>query len=476
MHLRVLTVLVLLFVCTLPCAAGGNDFLGLEGEPVTDADAEGVKFMKGKTGFKVTRVVKGGEAAKAGVEVGDIVTQVGRSTFKVDDDIWAVIDEEVTKAQEKAGRSSKGEQKIDIRVVRDGKKEKFTAFAFVPGKHPSACPDKCRTCEHIAEKALDWCVKKQNANGGWKAENGGTFITTCTIGLAMFAQGSDLEQGPYSEPLQKLTKFMMTNWNPKYKGQMDNTGWGFENWHLGIAGIFFAEVYAHHPEDQYKKRCIEIAEAIAEAQEPSGGWCHRSTKIGMKMGYAELQIVGNWCMAALGCIKQLGLKVNSTTITRGVNYFQQVSSADGGVGYSTRPGQKAMGQTGRNGGAVWALERCGQKSNPLFGKASDWFKNNLEKVPEGHGTPVMHYLTSAIAAELIGKEAWDEYWSLFRDKMLGLRRDDGSFGPSPSDVSAALGLDMEKTVGRAWTTGTYALIFQLKRGNLRVFFGKPKKG
>jgi C-terminal processing protease CtpA/Prc len=73
----------------------------------------GVSLNEVKGGLEITQLTKGGGAAKAGLEVGDVITRVDRKKVKKMSDVHKVL------------KKKKKGQKVKVEVKRGGKRKTF---------------------------------------------------------------------------------------------------------------------------------------------------------------------------------------------------------------------------------------------------------------------------------------------------------------------------------------------------------------
>jgi hypothetical protein len=239
------------------------------------------------------------------------------------------------------------------------------------------------------------------------------------------------------------------------------------NWSLGYAPQFLARVQRLDPQPEVATRLEEMRDAIVANQEPSGGWAHGPrNELPYPLDYAELAVVGDLLLASLGEIQRAGIEIPKEPVGRAIAYLEETSDGGGGIGYSTRPGQKGMGDAGRTAGALFAMARLGLTKKPLYKKLAGYLRRHLERLPGGHVSPDMHLLFGALACHELGKKDWKAYAQAFRIEILSLANGDGTFGVRPADTSRSGLGNTDRTMGPAWRTATFALILSLPLGHL----------
>lgn len=455
---------VLLLACSFAAAEEDAFNLGILG-------AEGLPQKEGKGGasIRVTAVLPNGPAKQAGLVEGDVVLGVGSMTLGQTKlpVVYQLVD-----LLEKA--SSQKSAKASLLVQRAGKRETIPIALPSLGPHSANCPVGCARCEREAAESLAYLAKAQNGDGSFETKYGGTngqVVVTCLAGLAFLASGSTPTDGPYAKNIARAAEYVEKNCGKEMDfggmggGQMGGGNWNQTNWAYAYSPVFLGEVYRIAPSAELKAKLEEMMQAIAKNQEQSGGWAHGPGGPNA-LGYLELQIVGNWCLTALGTLKRLGFKVPQACVDRGVAYAISTSEGDGGVGYSDRAGQKGMGDPGRTAGCIWAFSLLGLQKNPFYAKMAGFFKRTMDGVPNGHVSPVMHFTASAFACMHLGGAYWKQFMDLFRLEILAARRPDGTFSARPTEESEQLHSNTDREMGPIWTTASYALILQLPKGKL----------
>jgi len=153
-------------------------------------------------------------------------------------------------------------------------------------------------------------------------------------------------------------------------------------------------------------------------------------------------------------------------------------AGDGGVAYSTRPGQAGYGDPGRTAGAYFALYRNNLGRSRPARKMLKFFQRGMDKLPSGHVSPMMHLLAGAIACKASpqGKH-WKEYWKTYRPYFMSSRLHSGAFAARPTRESRAIRSNTDRNLGHCWTTGTLVIILNLAQESdpYPHLFRAPKK-
>ncbi|MHC4598923.1 MAG: DUF6288 domain-containing protein [Planctomycetota bacterium] len=447
----------------VPRPGTGDDFfnlgpLGAAGMPMKKKESAAAGLGK-VAAIKVMKVEAKGSAAGL-LRMGDFITAAAGRPFPVREDPLLVLSRAI-EAAEGAKKPA-----LKLQVYRGGKPETVTLPVRALGKHSRTCPMKCKKCGVVVAESLAFLAKAQQGDGSWKGGAGGQnaqVVITTLSGLAFLASGSTPKAGPHATPLKKAVNYLLrcagkeSSWKT---GRSSGGGnWCQVNWNAGYAPWFLAEAYKATGDARLLKKVTELAAQIVKNQERSGGWAHGPGGPNA-LGYLELEIVSNYCLTALGLAKRLGVEVDEGAIDRGVKYVVACSGGDGGIGYSTRPGQKSMGDPGRTAGAVVAFHALGLDRHPFFPKMQAYYRRNMKHLVGGHVSPCMHFLAGSLAAKIGGPKIWKQYWERFRDEIMLARRHDGSFSARPTKESQQLHRNTDRGQGPAWITAHYVLIMQ----------------
>lgn len=357
-------------------------------------------------------------------------------------------------AQDRAGNPFSKEYK-------GGSGAKADPATPAPKKGPaSESHNKPANTRAAVKAAVEWLAKSQKADGSWATTLGGEtgeLVTTAWCGLALMAAGSSTKA-----QVDKAAGYVSANLFKK--GINPDPKWDQTSWAIAIGGMFLAEYYASTKSADIKGALEKDLAEIFARIEPSGGWGHYH---GGKnaLNYVELEIMSNWMLVAAGMCQRIGLKPPGDKVARALKFIEDsCAPGAGGVGYSPNAGQKGAGCPGRTGGALFAFALLNQRSHPLFGKMIEYWKQDIDRSNEGHGSLCMGLLGSALGAREIGGDAWDTYVAKFFPQILGAAGGDGSFKHLTGKTPISMGSD--GMTGPAYNTAIYALILQLDLGNL----------
>ncbi|MCG3135257.1 MAG: hypothetical protein HMLKMBBP_02782 [Planctomycetes bacterium] len=395
-----------------------------------------------------------GPAAKAGLLVGDVLVGASGKPFK--EGSLAPIAAAITKAESGAAKGV-----VTLTVDRAGTPTRIEVVIPVLGKEWTA-PHAGKAREAQIAQACKWLADRQGAEGGY-AETlcgvTGAVTQTSVAGLCWLASGSDLSQGPYKEHLAKALAFVAAHADaqgtpsPSGGPNMDQSNWGW--CHMAV---FLGELCARPgATDDAKALLRRCGEELAKRQESSGGWAHGPGGPN-GLGYVELNIVSALALQGMGMAQRAGFVPPPDVMKKAEEYIAASGSGDGGVGYSSKPGQAGIANIGRTAATWLGLASLGQKGGAWAKKAEKWVKTHAGEVFDGHASLMQHYLFGGVAAQAIGGDAPAKYWeTCLRDLVLA-RAPDGSFQPRPFHESVAMGSNSDVSFGEVWTTAAWTLV------------------
>lgn len=461
------TTTVLAQAPTLP--GRGDDFfnLGPTGAAGTPLDAKETEDLGiGKAAAVRIETIEEGAPAAGVLMPGDVVVRAGGRPFPPREDPILHFSRALEAAE--AAKTPA----LKLHVLRSGTPVSLTLPVQPLGAHSPSCPVKCKKCAAVLHAGLRYLAKTQEGDGGFIGRVGGTnakVAATTLCGLAFLASGSTAAAGPYASNVKKALAFVARNGGQEMKwgagagrGNMSQV-----NWNCGYAVWLLAEGYAVTGDRALLEKIGELANAIVKNQEASGGWAHGPGGPNA-LGYLELEIVSNVCLTALGLAQRLELEIPKEPVDRGVKYVEACSGGDGGVGYSTRPGQQGMGDPGRTAGAIVAFRALGLDGHPFFAKMNGYYRRGMKDLIGGHVSPCMHLVSGALAAQLAGPKVWAQYWGIFRDEVMAARCTDGSFSARPTRESQALRHNTDRGEGPHWITGHFCLLLQAPASRLKL--------
>ncbi|MEK7449741.1 MAG: DUF6288 domain-containing protein [Planctomycetota bacterium] len=320
---------------------------------------------------------------------------------------------------------------------------------------------------------LEFIAKNQKPDGSWPTEYSlsGKVVIASICGLALMTSGSTPETGLYANHIKKTVSFVTQNIEEPGLTARATPALNQINWSLSIGGLFLLEAYRLNKSPDLKQKLESICRTILENQEPSGGWAHGPHIINT-LNYLELNVVTNWNLTAIGIAEQLKIiKRDHNKINKAIAYLMDSSSADGGVGYSTRAGQKGYGCPGRTGGTIMAFFMLNKKNHPFYPKMSSFLAKEmpflLNKRGYGHASPTMGLFCLAAGARHSSESNWKQFTDFYFPKILESQQMDGSFHAilNPTET---IGQKDNAIYGTFYISGFLTLILQLGGNNLLI--------
>jgi hypothetical protein len=447
-------------------------FLGAKGTVLTRKECPALG--KGAAGIRIEKLLEVSPARGAGLSVGDVVLAVdGRALKAKEAPVLGLV------AGIEAAISRKPGAPV-LTVLRGQRPVKVKIPLGVAGSHAKTCPRGCRRCWAVTAAALEYLKKAQTGDGSWGFTTGsqnGQVAVASLAGLAFLASGSTPSKGPYAPQIGKAVKFVTRAC--KGPGRFPGAGagakgnWNQENWKWGFAGMFLAEAHRCSPKPDLAETLQTVCRTIARNQEQSGGWAHGPGGPNA-LGYLELEIVSNYVLSALGCCRQLGLEIDMECVQKALKFIEATGPGDGGVGYSTRPGQKGHGEAGRTGGAIVAFTTLGFRRHPFCQKMGRYLLRRMRDLPHGHVSPMMHLWFGSLACHNQGPAHVKRFWKEFRTVFMAARRPDGAFDSWPTRETVQLHANSDRQMGLAWSTASLALPLLLPAGKLNLLVAQGK--
>ena len=424
--------------------------------------------------LRVDIVLPEGPAAKADLRADDVIVGVGGRPFK--ESSLAELAEALRKAE--AG-GSKGV--VTLLVERQKVRGRTKIKVPLPqGGKAAKRPTEGAGRERLIAPALAWLADQQDGGGGFRQTLSGTngaVVRVALAGLAWLGGGSDLEQGPYKDKIERAVTFIESNLS-RMGGRMPTgeggASWDQSNWGYAHAAIFLGELWRRTPNEQVRDLLHACGKQLAETQEASGGWAHGPGGPNA-LDYLELNIVSGLALCGLGMARQAGWELPESVVEKADTYLT-LSGAGGGISYSAA--NNSGGNIGRTAGCWLGYLALGHGKSALGKRMAAYVKRNAGRVLGGHASLMQHILLAGVAAEAQGGAARKAYWKTAERDLLLARSPDGSFQPRPWHESKN-STNSDVTFGEVWTTAAWACVLVAppskdgKRPGLPAWTGKP---
>jgi squalene cyclase len=283
--------------------------------------------------------------------------------------------------------------------------------------------------EAMYQRGLQHLLKSQNAQGSWNGSMGSQPGVVGLAVLSILAHGEDPNSGPYSQAIQKGLGFIL-------KQQNKQTGYiGSSMYNHGFATLALAEAYGVVDNPGLGEALQKAVDLILTAQEQNamGGWRYSPTSQDADTTVSGAQMV------ALFAARNAGIGVPEEAIQKGLAFYLNCQSGDGGFGY-TGPGG-SNGPRTAIGALVFALAKK---------KKSSEFKASMRYLRSGNfsGGSYYHYFLyyGSQAFFHASPEDWQEWNRINVNILQTTQQEDGSwnsnygqaFGTACSLLSVAL--------------------------------------
>lgn len=400
--------------------------------------------------LRVEAVLAGGPADRAGVRIGDIIVGINGQPFRAGS--REALTKALVRAEAETGR-------VQLQLVR-GRQRLERRLRIKKRGATAARPEQGKQARWILDQALAFLVSRQQGDGGYPATlcgKNGQVVQTSLAGLAFLAAGSSPRRGPHKAQIQAALRFVQSHLlAPEAIDQ--GAAWDQTNWALVYAILFVSECQVRSRQRRLQKFLAEHTELLCRRQQASGGFAHGATATVNALGYLELNILGGFALAALGSARQAGCEVDQDIVKGLIAYLEASSGSDGGVGYSTRPGQKGRGNIGRTGIAWLGARALGWQENAFVRRMGEYCEGHVAAAHEGHASLMQHTLVAGLCARVVGAKAQRRFWVQHASDLCLARCPQGSLQPRPWDESLHLQRNSDVSVGEVWTTASWALL------------------
>jgi len=302
---------------------------------------------------------------------------------------------------------------------------------------------------------------------------------------------------------------------PEAPGQFTSERLVQYTWPVAMTAWFLAELDLRGMETPATRKALErCVTLLVDAQQENGGWGHHAWKAAPEREGRErlpdgvppemralmrragssypttLVSASNVVAIALGIVDATGKReALGPCLDRARAYFRAAQIDNGSFPYD--PSQRsAFGDrtaVGRTAGALFAWHCLAMPRDRAFRDATEYLLDNLEWIPEGHGSPCLNDVVGALACRLLGEEPWARFRALHETAILEHQADEGwldcicrqrAFGvtcDSPRDEPALRGLSLGLAEGqRCYDTALHLFVLLLDRGNLKTLDRIPE--
>jgi hypothetical protein len=281
--------------------------------------------------------------------------------------------------------------------------------------------------ERIYVKGLLFLLRTQAADGSWSDKPYGEEPAVVGLGvLSLLAYGDDPNLGPYSQAIHRGLDYILKNMDT-------NTGYaGRSMYNHGFATLALAEAYGMVNDPRLGPALEKAVRLIvgSQAKNPMSAW-----RYSPESRDADTTVSGAQ-MVALFAARNAGIAVPEEAIQKGLRFFLQCQTPEGGFGYVSAVGPNSA----RTAIGCLVLALAKEKSSKAFQSGF----NYLQKSPPDISYR-QYYLYYASQAFFQGSpEAWQR-WNRQNIQELGKTQKpegnwDGQFGVTFTTSASLLSL------------------------------------
>ena len=282
--------------------------------------------------------------------------------------------------------------------------------------------------DHVYTKAMQYLVKTQQADGTWSSQYGGEPGVVGLCILSILAHGEDPNSGPYRITVQRGIDFIL-------KSQNEKTGYiGQSMYNHGFATLALAECYGAVQNPRLGPALQKAVDLIISVQSrnPFNAW-----RYSPESPDADTTVSGAQ-MVALFAVRNAGIGVPDEAINKGLKFFVNCQSADGGIGYVSAGGPDAA----RTAIGLLVFGLAKQQKSVAYRSSLRYLKDSNSGSGDGYYQYYLYYAAQALFRA--GPGAFDS-WNAANIKLLSSSQADngswtGQFGPTFSTAASLLSL------------------------------------
>lgn len=281
--------------------------------------------------------------------------------------------------------------------------------------------------DRIYVRGLQFLTRTQQPAGNWADLPYGA--EPAVVGLtvvAMLAHGDDPNHGPYAQPITRGLDYIL-------KQQNKETGYiGRSMYNHGFATLALAEAYGAVNDGRLAAALQSAVKLIVSSQSrnPFGAWRYSPESMDADTTVSGAQMV------ALFAARNAGIAVPEEAIQKGLKFFAQCQTPEGGYGYTSAAGPNSA----RTAVGCLVLTLAKQKDSAAFKSAFTYLQ---QAQSESH---YYHYYLyyGAQAFFHASPQAW-QTWNLKNIQSLGQSQKpdgswDGQFGSTFTTSASLLSL------------------------------------
>ena len=283
-----------------------------------------------------------------------------------------------------------------------------------------------RDVREMYDRGLQFLATKQSKQGNWPGGYGGPGTTGMGV-MVFLASGEDPNFGVYSNNIRKALRSMINSQNAK-------TGYfGNSMYHHGFAMLGLAEAYGAvdertlWPAGTKGKRTIGQALELgvrcaitSQKNNPTGAW-----RYSPQANDADTSVSGAVLVGLLAA-RNAGIEVPDESIDKAINYYTNMTSDSGQVGYSGGFGGGFDESIARISIASLVYSVARRKDLPEYKATLGYLTARLEQTSNNHYQEYADYY-QAQALFQGDIEAWEKWNKLLVRRLKAKQKKDGSF-------------------------------------------------
>ncbi len=275
-------------------------------------------------------------------------------------------------------------------------------------------PVLMRRVEASVDRALEYLLRVQNADGSWPSAFGRNNGTNAICVLAFLGRGHVPGRGPYRPLVERGVAFILATQNASGLYQSPNASHGPMYEHA-LATLAMIEAYGFIPTPEMRKSVQRAVNLIVKAQAGTGGWRYQPLPADADLSATVMQIV------ALRAAQNARLDVPQQTMDRALQYVRACVVPSGGFAY--QPGGEPA--QARTAAGILSMQLLGAYDDEAVKKSLQWLTQRDYHGGVAHFHYMNYYAMQAMFQA--GGEHWDRWHPKVRDLLLRSQQEDGSF-------------------------------------------------
>lgn len=305
--------------------------------------------------------------------------------------------------------------------------------------------------EAAVKRGLAFLAEHQSSDGHWDSgiyRNDAAVSGLCT--LAFLSAGNQPGRGQYGTALEKAANYLVDS--VQRNGLVGRGGSaGPPMYGHGFATLALAELYGMTHRADFRPKLEDAVQLILSTQNAEGGWRYQPTVADADISVTAVQVM------ALRAAANAGIKVPEETVKKAIGYIKRCDNngPDGGFSYQTT--QRGAGPA-RTGAAITCLILSGERSSPECQRGISYLQHHTLATDEWqyrqHYAYAIYYCTQAMYQ--VGGQAWKDWFTNIRDRLIREQYSDGSWQESPG-------------TGHEYATAMSILALQVPAGLLPIY-------